>query len=224
LQGDNDVARAGTLVAAAAGVIGFAFLAGFVVFASGVARDAPRPVARADGIVVLTGGRHRLAEAERLLEEGQGRRLLISGANRVTSREDLRRKSGLPGDLFECCVDIGYEAHDTIGNAEETRDWATARQFAKLIIVTSSYHMPRSLSELGRVMPNIALIPYPVVTPDLRPESWWWHAATARVLFTEYVKYLPAAARFEAARLMRSWDSQALADNARTHSFYTHSF
>ena len=64
--------------------------------------------------------------------------------------------------MFECCVDIGYEAQDTPGNADETMHWAADQGFSKLIIVTSSYHMPRSLTELGRVMPDVRLVPYPV--------------------------------------------------------------
>jgi uncharacterized SAM-binding protein YcdF (DUF218 family) len=101
------------------------FLAGFVVFASGVAKSTPAFVEHADGIVVLTGGSHRLPEAARLLADGRGNRLLISGANRMTSREDLHRKSGISREMFECCVDIGYEAQDTPGNADETMQWVT---------------------------------------------------------------------------------------------------
>ena len=37
---------------------------------------------------------------------------------------DIYRKSGLSPELFECCVDVGYAAHDTTGNAEETKAWA----------------------------------------------------------------------------------------------------
>jgi uncharacterized SAM-binding protein YcdF (DUF218 family) len=198
---------------AAASLAVLAFLAGFVMFANTVAHGMPPDEAHADGIVVLTGGRLRLAEAAKLLSSGHGRRLLISGVNSHTSRDDLKRMSGLSAPLFDCCVDIGYAAHDTMGNADETRNWAATRRFGKLIIVTSSYHMPRSLSELGRVMPNVDLIPYPVVTQDLRLDCWWCHAATLRVLFTEYIKYLPAAARSGVARLVH-WDGQAL---ARTH-------
>ncbi len=94
-----------------------AFLGGFVVFASSVDRYAASVNGQADGIVVLTGGEHRLVEAARLLAEGRGNRLLISGANPIATREDLHRKSGLAPALFECCVDIGYAAHTTSGNA-----------------------------------------------------------------------------------------------------------
>jgi uncharacterized SAM-binding protein YcdF (DUF218 family) len=191
----------------------FAFLAGFVIFASTVAGYAPASAARGDGIVALTGGRHRLAEAARLLAEGRGKRLLVSGVNRITSRDDLMSKSGLSRRLFDCCVDIGYAAHDTSGNAEETRSWAAEKRFRRLIIVTSAYHMPRSLAELGRAMPEVALVPYPVLSHEVRTERWWMHGASARLLFSEYVKFLPSAARLGAARLLRR-NGSALAGGA----------
>ena len=85
---------------ALAGVLLLAFAGGFVLFASAVAHYAPVPNQRGDAIVVLTGGDLRLAEGARLLKEGRGARLLISGVNRQTSPEDLKRVSGLPERLF----------------------------------------------------------------------------------------------------------------------------
>ena len=192
------------------------FAAGFVAFASRVANSTPSAVERADGIVVLTGGSHRLAEAARLLADGRGNRLLISGANRMTSRDDLQRKSGISVEMFDCCVDIGYEAQDTPGNADETLHWAADQKFSKLIIVTSSYHMPRSLTELGRVMPDVKLVPYPVVAQGFRKDRWWRDFGTARILLSEYVKFLPSAARFGVARFLRTFDGSAFADAAAT--------
>ena len=200
------MARGGRIAAAAAGVGLLAFVGGFVTFAGSASRVRPAAFDRADGIVVLTGGQHRLSEAARLLAEGRGQRLLISGANRMATAEDLLRNSGLDARLFRLSVDIGYSAHDTIGNADETRAWAGAHGFSKLIIVTSSYHMPRTLAELGRVMPRAKLIPYPVVSRNFRTERWWTHLATARLLFSEYVKFLMAAARHTLARLLAVWE------------------
>lgn len=211
------MARAGRRIALAVGAMVLVFLAGFIAFASGVASSTPTVVERADGIVVLTGGAHRLPEAARLLADGRGSRLLISGANRITSRDDLQRKSGISWEMFDCCVDIGYEAQDTPGNADETMHWAADKKFSKLIIVTSSYHMPRSLTELGRVMPDVKLVPYPVVTQGFRKDRWWRDFGTARILLSEYVKFLPSAARFGVARLLRSLDGSAFADAAATH-------
>jgi uncharacterized SAM-binding protein YcdF (DUF218 family) len=206
------VARGGRYFAGAVAIALFAFFGGFVIFASSIAHFAPAAGLQADGIVVLTGGEHRLSEAARLLAEGRGTRLLISGVNRATTRHDLHRKTGLSTGLFER-VDVGYAAHDTSGNAEETKAWAITHGFSRLIIVTSSYHMPRSLTELGRAMPAIALIPYPVVSGNFRTERWWMHGATARLLFFEYLKFLPSAARFCMGRLF-GWDNSALADSA----------
>jgi uncharacterized SAM-binding protein YcdF (DUF218 family) len=132
----------------------------------------------------------------------------------------LLRKSGLPARLFECCVDVGYAAHDTTGNAYETKDWARGWRFAKLIIVTSSYHMPRSLTELGRAMPGVTLVPYPVVSQSFRNERWWMHAGTARLLLSEYLKFLPSAALYGIARFVR-WEGSALANGAQVRDTRT---
>jgi uncharacterized SAM-binding protein YcdF (DUF218 family) len=197
-------------VAVAAALVAFA--AGFVVFARAVADYVPGlPPQRADAIVVLTGGELRLSAAARLLAEGRGARLLISGVNPHTSRADLKRLSGLSERLFAGKVDVDYAAHSTTGNAEETRAWAVARGYRRLIIVTSSYHMPRSLTELRRAMPGMVLVPHPVVPDRLRPRRWWTDAFTARVLLAEYVKFLPSAARYGLTRLLGWSGGQAAA-------------
>jgi uncharacterized SAM-binding protein YcdF (DUF218 family) len=193
------VTRAGRRFAVAASLALAAFLAGFAVFIITVARLAPSNSVQADGIVVLTGGEHRLSVAAALLSEKRGKRLLISGANLVATRHDLLQRSGLSAELFQCCVDVGYDAQDTSGNASETKAWVKANQFSRLIIVTSSYHMPRSLTEFGRAMPDATLIPYPVM--PRRSKTWWADAIKARVIFFEYVKFLPSAARLAVARL-----------------------
>jgi uncharacterized SAM-binding protein YcdF (DUF218 family) len=189
--------------------------AGFVLFARTVASYLPGNVApRADGIVVLTGGELRLLAGARLLKEGRGARLLISGVNLHTSRQDLRRLSGLSERLFAARVDIDY-ANTTIDNAEETKAWAEAKGYRKLIVVTSSYHMPRSLTELSRAMPEVFLVPYPVVPSRFKARQWWTDGFTARVLLAEYAKFLPSAARYGASRVRR-WAGAAIA--ARSHA------
>lgn len=208
------MARALRQLIAGVAVLAFVFVAGFLIFASLVTRPAGNVPAKADGIVVVTGGQHRLVEASRLLAEGRGSRLLVSGANRQVSREDIQKRSGLDAGLFEK-VDIGYEALDTVGNADETRAWAQAQGFQRLIVVTSAYHMPRTLTELGRAMPEMKLIPYRVVSSTLHTDRWWMHMGTARLLFSEYVKFLPSVARLGVSRLARIWNGGALADDGR---------
>lgn len=198
------------LIGAAGAAVGL-LLFGFLLFATSVMRDIPPTVATADGIVVLTGGETRILEGARLLTQGRGARLLISGVNHQTKREDVYKLSGLPQRRFECCVDLGYAALDTVGNADETRKWAADNRYDSLIVVTSSYHMPRSLAEIARMMPSVELIPHPVVPKNFRHQAWWLDPLTTRILVSEYLKYIPAAAKLAAARIMRPFESSSVA-------------
>lgn len=190
-------ARLWRAVLPAAAALGVILLAsGFVGFAEQIASAKPPPDPRADAIVVLTGGSARIDGALQLLAERRASRLLISGVNPRVSSDDLARLVG--GDLrddLDCCVDLGHDAIDTVGNAAETRSWAKQRGFSSLIVVTSDYHMPRSMTELAGAMPEMELIPFPVSNPELRLADWWRDAPTLGLLAREYGKYLLARAR-----------------------------
>jgi uncharacterized SAM-binding protein YcdF (DUF218 family) len=149
----------------------------------------------ADGIVVLTGGTSRVADALELLSSGRGKRLLITGVNPGTTTGDIARQVVDYNKLLACCVDYDYSALNTLGNAVQARRWALEHRFNSLIVVTSSYHMPRALAELSHQLPDVALIPYPVVSDQLRIEPWWSNGATTRLVVSEYLKYLAAKVR-----------------------------
>ncbi len=163
---------------------------GFVWFATRVAlSDAPTDP-RADAIVVLTGGRDRVQGGVELLEEGRGRRLLISGVHPSTRAEDIQRATVGDRTLFACCVDLGHRAETTVGNALEVAEWTRANGFSSLIVVTSAYHMPRSMVELDKALPGLTKIAWPVKRPDLAIDTWFLHPTTAKLLLHEYVKYI----------------------------------
>ncbi len=201
------------LAAFAAGGLTF----GFVLFATAIMRDPIGGWDRADGIVVLTGGDNRITAGAKLLAEGRAKRMLISGVNPRARREDVERLSGVDKALFTCCVDLGYEARDTVGNADEARLWASSHGYKRLIVVTSSYHMPRSLTELALAMPDAQLIAHAVTPPGFPDSGWWLHVKTTRLLLAEYLKYLPAAARLTAQRVM-GWREDETIDVATPKS------
>ena len=149
----------------------------------------------ADGIVVLTGGTSRVTDALELLAAGRGRRLLITGVNPGTTTADIAHQAPGFSRFLTCCVDLDYSAINTLGNAVETRRWAIDRRFHSLIVVTSAYHMPRALAEISHQLPDVALIPYPVVSDRLRIEPWWSNSDTTRLVLSEYFKYLFAKVR-----------------------------
>ncbi len=193
-------------------ICGFAAGVGFLAFAHVVKQSAPSDPPAADAIVVLTGGEDRIEEGIKLLAKRKGKRLLISGVNPATRAAEIERLTGYDRRLFDCCIDFGYRAVDTITNAEETRAWAANWRYSKLILVTSSYHMPRSLVEFARVLPDVELLPYPVATRSLQLDTWWEHRHTARVMGVEYIKFLAATARLAVSRLLGIGQRPAAAD------------
>jgi uncharacterized SAM-binding protein YcdF (DUF218 family) len=172
-----------------------AMFAGFFVFVGSLDRAEEPSPGRADGIVALTGGAERIADAMELLARGRGGRLLITGVNEKTTRDELARQRPDLRTFFLCCVDLDYRALNTIGNAEQTRRWARHNNFSSLLVVTSTYHMPRSLAEIGHALPGVKLIPHAVVPERLDMEGWWREPNTIRLLMVEYAKLVVAKAR-----------------------------
>ncbi len=151
----------------------------------------------ADGIVVFTGGDSRVSDALALLAAGRAKRLLISGVYTSTTTSDIARQVVDYNRLLNCCVDLDYSAINTLGNAVGARQWVLKNGLRSIIVVTSAYHMPRALAELSHQLPDVALIPYPVVSDRLRVEPWWSNGATTKVVLSEYFKYLAAKLRMQ---------------------------
>jgi uncharacterized SAM-binding protein YcdF (DUF218 family) len=185
------IALLGSFLILAVGML----IGGFMVFAATIARNEVALERPADGIVVLTGGASRIEDAIDLLATKRGQRLLITGVHPLTSSGELTRRSREVERLFGCCIDLDREALNTVGNAVAAARWVKEQKFRSLIVVTSAWHMPRALVELAREMPDVVLVPYPVVSERMREQGWWSRAETARLLFVEYVKYIAALAR-----------------------------
>lgn len=179
-------------------VLAMIWAVGLWAFAERVARSTPAPEPQAaDGIVALTGAgsNERIGAAMNLLEGAKGQRMLVSGVNREASREDIRTVSGAVRRLYDCCVDLGFEAADTVGNARETAEWARAMRYDSLIVVTADYHIPRAMLELRGAMPDAELQAYPVRTSVIDASRWWRTARGARLMVMEYSKYLAILGR-----------------------------
>jgi uncharacterized SAM-binding protein YcdF (DUF218 family) len=152
-----------------------------------------------DAIVVLTGGSLRLHSGIELLREGKGRKLFVSGVNHQVDLENLLRSLGdgsqREQELASCCIVLGYQATDTLGNASETAQWIRQQGFRSLRLVTAWYHMRRSLLEFSRAMPEIEIVAHPVFIEDMTHENWWTRRGSAALLLIEYGKYLATLVR-----------------------------
>ena len=67
--------------------------------------------------------------------------------------------------------------------------------YRSLRLVTSWYHMRRSLLEFTRAMPDIEIVAHPVGSDGLRRGGWWHSRAAAILLIGEYHKYLATLLR-----------------------------
>ena len=170
------------------------YAAGLAWFAQGLPREAGDAPPRAEAIVVLTGGAERVDRGLDLLDRGLAEKLFISGVYHAVEVNALIELAENQPEHLACCIVLGYEAGDTRGNAIETAAWMEAEGYGSLILVTAVYHMPRSLIEFQRVMPEAEIVPSPVYPRNFHLEDWYAWPGSASLLITEFAKYLLASA------------------------------
>ena len=188
-------ARAAPALLAVA-LLGFGALTwSFAEFVSRIEGREAAPSRHAEGAVALTGGADRISDAIELLAHGNADRLLITGVNPLTSRAEIAKQTPYARALFGCCIELGYDAANTVGNAVETERWVRAHHIRSLIVVTSNYHMPRALAEIGSALPDIDLMAFPVVSERGKGRPWWTDGQSARLIVSEYCKYVAALVR-----------------------------
>lgn len=124
-----------------------------------------------DVIVVLGGGSYNTGvltddSLKRLLtgfvlQKRLNIPIILSGGSAITS---LPESEVMKTVLIELGVDkskiyTDKNSRDTIGNAVFTRKMCETNRFRKVILVTSAYHMPRSVLSFKQV--GLDVIPYP---------------------------------------------------------------
>jgi uncharacterized SAM-binding protein YcdF (DUF218 family) len=145
-----------------------------------------------DAIVVLTGGKSRIETGVELLADGKAAKLFVSGVNPTVDRDTLLRALGPAAMREACCIVLGHAADNTAGNALETALWMQQEGYRSLRLVTSWYHMHRSLLEFSRAMPRARIVAHPVFAHDSGAEGWRGRLAAGTVVFAEYNKFLVA--------------------------------
>lgn len=153
-----------------------------------------------EALIVLTGGQNRIDTALTLFEAGFSDRLFISG---VTQPQSLQQKIDANENLRgrqECCIVLDEIAADTIGNATESKKWLDANDIHSILLVTSNYHMPRSLLEFKKQNPDLVITPYAIEATNVPLDRWWQRDGTRRLIFSEYNKFLFSAAKYYTKR------------------------
>ena len=161
------------------------WLGGLVWFARSIPSEVADAETKTDAIVVLTGGSLRVQSGLALLAAGKAQKLFISGVYHSTDVAALLRVSRQTPENVDR-IALGREADNTEGNAAETARWMRLEGFHSLRLVTASYHMPRSLLEFSRAMPEMRIIANPVFPENVKQERWWAWPGTAMLILVEY--------------------------------------
>ena len=148
---------------------------------------------KTDAIVVLTGGRNRLSEAVKLLNAGLSERLFVSGVQKNISLQELEKRSDIMVET-DSKITLDKIASNTFENARETNKWLEENNIKSIRLVTSNYHILRSLVEFRRWNKQVKIILHPVYSEKVAT-SWWRSLDSFYFLAQEYNKFLVAQIR-----------------------------
>ena len=183
--------------------VALSFVLGFVLFVLNLPRETTGDIDMTEiadlsrdkvGIVIFTGGNgERIERGLKLYETGAAERILISGTHPDVRKADLAST----GDrtIIECCVDLGFKAQTTIGNALEAKEWARDQGYDAVILVTSEFHMPRAVVELRHAAPHLEIVSAPVASRLVPADGWATSPKAWNILGREYVKFILAYIR-----------------------------
>ena len=163
------------------------WIIGFVVFCLYALSFRFVPEKHSDAIVVLTGGTNRIKTGLSLMQKMNAEYMLISGVNKNVKQTELFPNMD-EKELKK--ITLGYEALDTVGNAQEIKSWIKEKEIKSILIVTSFYHMPRSIFEIKKVVKNVRIMPWTVFPQSFSESVDWIKTKYAWLLFTEYHKYI----------------------------------
>ncbi|MBR1733992.1 MAG: YdcF family protein [Alphaproteobacteria bacterium] len=109
-----------------------------------------------DNIVVLTGDKNRIPHALNNIRRNKPENIFISGVYTKTRIKDIIGDSKITKNVNFI---LGKQATNTFENAEEINNWVRSNKINRIILVTSDYHMRRSILVLHNINKNLEIIP-----------------------------------------------------------------
>ncbi|MFZ1743550.1 MAG: YdcF family protein [Pontixanthobacter sp.] len=159
-------------------ILAIVWFMGFLWFT--IALPGPVRGQKTEAVIVPTGAAGRIEHGLKVLEAGQAKIMLVTGVDPEVKPGEFAAQFEVPKNLMKCCVELGFQAVDTRGNAAETADWIKQRKVKSLRLVTTDWHMRRAANELLQTLPaNVTVV------EDAVPSE-----PSFRILFLEYHKWL----------------------------------
>lgn len=145
-------------------------------------------ITKTDAIVVLTGGRNRIAEGIKLLNMNLADKLFISGVKKNVTVKAIEKQCGVKAQK-PAKIELGYQATNTVENAAEISSWVKKNKIKSLRFITSNYHILRGLEELSVYKMPIKIIAHPVYSERVA-KKWWQSLGSFKLIVWEYNKFL----------------------------------
>ncbi len=169
-------------------VLFLAWIIGFVLFNQKINSYQIDNQTKTDAIIVLTGGRNRIIEAVRLLDDGMAERMLISGVQENISPKDIEKRNAV-NLTNKPEIEFEKQSENTVENAIKTNEWIKQNNINSIRLVTSNYHIPRSLQEFMSQNTKLEIIINPVYSEKVS-KKWWKNVGSFCLIASEYNKFL----------------------------------
>ena len=139
-----------------------------------------------DGIAILTGGKGRIDLGLNLFKEQSDIKLIISGVDKKISINSV-----LPSKFQKNKkIYIDQVSESTFENAIVITEWARKNQVYNISVITSYYHMPRSMLLLNKLSEKVNYYAYPVKKEKSKKTNLFPKIIFTLFLMQEYIKYL----------------------------------
>lgn len=109
-------------------------------------------------IIVFTGNEDRVAKGLRMYMSGTASRMFITGNDNMRDMHALLADYKIPLTRSLAGITFDRVARDTVENAKNASGWMTRQNIQHAYLVTSDFHMNRSLRLLRDEVNNKALI------------------------------------------------------------------
>ena len=166
------------------------------------------PINLSSNVVILTGGTNRIKEGFEVIYKLDKKSItnlnvLVSGTGKGFSKLSLQEKlnPGFDLRLIECCVELDSVSQNTYSNAIETSKWVSKNNIEEILLITSNYHIPRSILEFQNKMPNLKILYYPIIPKKHQINKWLKSFETFSLVSIEYCKYIIANIRIKIFRI-----------------------
>lgn len=143
-----------------------------------------------DMVVVLTGSSGRIKPAYELMKEMNAPVLFVAGTNARVNFDELAKGHGMDVNYRDRVV-IDKSSRTTYENAEAVLKYADENQIKKILLVTSAYHMKRSMLVFKNVLEDsgVEIVPYGTAVKPISKDSWFKDIDVFKNLLVESFKF-----------------------------------